>query len=58
MPCKERASVNLQDVDGMSPIHLAAKSGRLDIIQYLIGEEIDVNLKDEMPRIIMLRIVT
>ena len=39
-------SMNLQDLDDMSPVHLAAESGHLNIVKYLIETGTSVNLQD------------
>ncbi len=39
------ASLDIKDKSGQSPLHLAARNGHQQIIQFLIGEGADLRLK-------------
>eukprot|EP01125_Pyxidicula_operculata_P014464 TRINITY_DN4816_c0_g1_i2.p1 TRINITY_DN4816_c0_g1~~TRINITY_DN4816_c0_g1_i2.p1 ORF type:complete len:483 (-),score=102.82 TRINITY_DN4816_c0_g1_i2:129-1577(-) len=43
----ENVSVNIQDYDGRSPLHLAASEGHYDTVVYLIDRKADINAKDK-----------
>ncbi|KPM36024.1 hypothetical protein AK830_g10546 [Neonectria ditissima] len=43
--------VNMQDAEGMSALHHAAKAGHLDVIQQLIRAEADLSARDNKMRV-------
>jgi ankyrin repeat protein len=44
---KRGADPNIENVDGQTSLHLAAKRGKLDTVQLLIEKDADVNVKDK-----------
>jgi len=46
MLLKNKANVNEQDSEGLTPIHRAAQTGQIDIIEMLIKNGADVNTKN------------
>ena len=45
-----KVSINTQNAIGQTPIHLAAKWGRLDVIKFLIEAGADLEIKDRKGR--------
>jgi len=43
-----RADVNAKDNNGLTPLHLACKSGRLPLVELLIELKADINAKDNI----------
>jgi ankyrin repeat protein len=41
------ASIDWQTEDGLSPLHLAAKNGNIELLAYLLEKGADLNLKDQ-----------
>lgn len=40
------SNFDLGDYEGRTPLHIAAKKGKLDVVKYLIGEGVDINMVD------------
>ncbi|MBA8755757.1 hypothetical protein HCR15_01075 [Wolbachia pipientis] len=46
-PGKLVRTVNVKDNHGQTPLHIAARSGSLNIVKYLINKSADINAKDK-----------
>ena len=44
---EQGAEINAKTVDGMTPLHQAARQGQFQVVRYLLGKKADPNSNDE-----------
>jgi len=42
----QKANINAKDKDDFTPLHLAANSGHLCVVEYLVNQKADINAKN------------